>query len=304
MSLHSKSSAVLQYLSRYFLSIDLETKIQTVSEFSESLDVARGTIQNTINYLRESKAIKLSAHGKLGTYLKEKDVSLLISFSNITFIVGAMPLPYSKLYEGLSTGIIQELNGKLNVPVNMSYMRGALKRIELVSNGRYDFAIVSKYAAHEYLHQNPESIKIGIEFGKETFVKEHVLILNDKKKKQIEDGMRVGIDYDSIDQRNLTFEAVKNKRIELVPLTYTQFLNNLFDGNIDAAIWNVDEVNNSHNNFNIVKIPEISELNTTAVMVFSTERTELMKLIQDNLNINKVLKTQTAVISGTLQPEY
>lgn len=304
MNLNSKINSVLQVLSRYFLSIELDSKIKTVSDLCEDYDVSRGTIQNTLSHMKNIGAIEVSSHGKLGTILIKKNIPMLISMSGISFLIGVMPLPYSKLYEGLSTGIIQELNGELNLPVNMSYMRGALKRIELVESGRYDFGIVSKYAALEYMYKHPDTITIGLDFGKKSFVKGHVLILNDKSKNEIENGMRIGIDYDSIDQMNLTFEAVKSKRVELVPLTYTQFLDSLVNQQIDAAIWNMDEINPMIHQFNIVEIVNESIENTSAVMIFNQERQELIKLIQDNLDIEEVLKIQSAVVNGEIQPKY
>ena len=173
--LHSKSYTVTQSLANYFMSLDEGVRILTISEFLERIDVARGTIQNSLLVLKESGAVKLSSRGKLGTFLDSKDNNILMKFAGIDSIVGVMPLPYTKLYEGLSTGIIESMS--VNVPVYMGYMRGAQKRIEMVQNGRYDFAVVSLYAALEFQEYNPDAITIAKRFGKYTYLKGNTLVL-------------------------------------------------------------------------------------------------------------------------------
>ena len=71
--LHSKSYTVTQSLANYFMSLDEGVRILTISEFLERIDVARGTIQNSLLVLKESGAVKLSSRGKLGTFLDSKD---------------------------------------------------------------------------------------------------------------------------------------------------------------------------------------------------------------------------------------
>lgn len=303
-SLHSKSYTVTQYLARYFLSIDVGTRILTVTEFLESVDVARGTIQNGLQILKDAKAIQLSSHGKMGTFLSSKNKRVLMSFAGMSFIVGVMPLPYSKLYEGLSSGIIECMSTEIKLPVNMAYMRGAQKRIELVLDGRYDFAIVSMYAAKEFAAKKPNLIQIAADFGSKSYLKGHTLILTDFTKHRIEPGMRVAIDYDSIDQTQLTLNACKGINVTLVPLSYTQFTTSLINKTVDAAIWNADEIDRSLNGLKTVDIEMDTLDNTVAVMVVSSQRDELAKIISESLILADVLKIQNEVCAGSRIPQY
>lgn len=301
---HSKSYTVTQFLANYFISIDKGERIKTISDFLEEIDVARGTIQNGLQILKDADAIKLSSRGKLGTFLESKNVSLLLKYANIQFIVGVMPLPYTKLYEGLSTGIIENLSKNVHVPINMAYMRGAQKRIEMVCEGRYDFAIVSSYAANQYLIQKPHSIEICINFGKQTYLKGHSLVLREAKYHQIENGMRVAIDYDSIDQTTMTIEACKNKEVIFVSMSYSQFSSSLFSNEIDAMIWNTDEISRTLSNFKIVPIKMEQEENTEAVLVVESSRREMQKLIDLGVENDQVLKIQAEIVNGKRTPQY
>lgn len=66
--------------------------------------------------LQENGAIKLESKGHLGTFLIAKNTAILLAFAGITSIVGVMPLPYSKRYEGFATGLIVAMENQYNLP--------------------------------------------------------------------------------------------------------------------------------------------------------------------------------------------
>ena len=140
----SKNGLSTMALAKEFMSCDIGSKIPTVSELNEKIGLARGTIQNSIKFLQDNGAIKLESKGHLGTYLISKNTLILLAFAGITSIVGVMPLPYSKKYEGLATGLIVTMENQYSIPASMAYMRGAENRIAMLLAERYDFAIVSK----------------------------------------------------------------------------------------------------------------------------------------------------------------
>lgn len=142
--LYNKNSSTVISLSKLFLSMDEGEKIPTFEELSKDMMVARGTIQNSMNLLIEDKVIELLPRGRKGTFLIKKDIQKLIQYANIHNLLGAMSLPYSNVYEGLATGLKMSLKNKYHLPVNMTYMRDAAKRIEEMLEGRYDFVIISK----------------------------------------------------------------------------------------------------------------------------------------------------------------
>lgn len=157
-NLLSKSGYATSELAKKFIYSDTNEKIKTVTEYSKEIGVSRGTIQNSIKYLIDNKLINLLSRGQLGTFIIEKDIIGLFKIAGINFIIGSMPLPYSKRYEGLSTAIIQSIENNIKIPINMTYMRGSKNRINMVLNGRYDFTITSKFAALRFIQDNPDLI--------------------------------------------------------------------------------------------------------------------------------------------------
>lgn len=136
-----------------FLPLNIGERINTVAELAERYDTARGTIQFAIKFLKEHEAVTLESRGHLGTFIKEMNYIKLLELTGIKSLVGVMPLPYSKRYEGLATGIYKCLNDG-GVNTNLAFMRGFNHRLKALEDGRYDFAVTSRLTADYYLENN------------------------------------------------------------------------------------------------------------------------------------------------------
>lgn len=301
--LMSKNGLSTMTLAKEFLNCDVGDKIPTVSELNGKIGLARGTIQNSIKFLQLNGAIKLESKGHLGTYLMNKNTLILLAFAGITSIVGVMPLPYSKKYEGLATGLIVAMENQYNVPASMAYVRGAENRIAMLVADRYDFAVVSKYAAVNF-KKRKDIIEIVKEFGPHSYLFKHVILFHDNNATNIVDGMKVGIDVESIDQRVMTEKVCQDKDVQYVRLGYNQILEKLQDGTIDAAVWNEDIIKDKmlHLNYRIVDLTD--DGNTEAVIVVNKDRPEMKKMIGDLIDVETVLNIQKLVLEGRITPSY
>src|SRR5699024_10931324 len=96
--------------------------------------------------------------------------------------------------------------------------------------------------AAEKMIEEDREIKIVKSFGDYSYLSRHVLLFSEKSSTEINDGMRVGIDSDSLDHVTLTKEMVKNKEVEFVEIPSNQLIFGLREGQIDAGVWNYDEI--------------------------------------------------------------
>lgn len=299
----NKNGIVSMTLAKILIQLNVGDRIPTFSEFFEQTKVARGTLQNAMKLLQTTHAITLESRGHLGTFLMSRNMKILLEFANIASLVGVMPLPYSKHYEGLATGIISAMENEYDIPVNMAYMRGARKRLSLMMEGRYDFAIASKLAVNDSIQQGTQ-LQIIKEFGPKSYLSNHVIVFSDASINSIEDGMRIGIDNDSIDQSNLTYHVTKNHKVRYVNLNYNQILKKLNSGDIDAAVWNEDEIRESYPNIHYTQIDGIDENDTIAVIVANKNATELCTLLTQLIDVDTVLSVQHLVAHGKMIPRY
>lgn len=291
-------------LSNMMLSIQQGERIPTVQEFSVKIGLARGTIQNALKFLIDQNAIELESRGHLGTFLKKKNMRALFGFAGIDSIVGVMPLPYSKRYEGLATGLITGLENQYDIPMSLAYMRGAQNRIAMLMDGRYDFAIVSQYAAQGIIKNDKAKIRIVKSFGRQSYLANHILLLHDKNANGIRDGMRIGVDKDSVDQMKLTEKVCKDYTVEFVPMNYNNVIDFVVKGKVDAAIWNEDELQDKALDINYIEVNSDHQADTEAVLVVKRENETMFRLLDEIISVETVLDTQRLVMEDKISPSY
>ena len=302
-SLLSKNGLATVLLSKELLKYSIGDRLPTVTEFSSSLNLVRGTVQNALKNLTECGAVKIEARGHLGSYLISKNVSALLEFAGIKSLVGVMPLPYSRRYEGLATGLIVCMENYHNLPIGMAYMRGARNRVTMVLQGRYDFAIVSRFSANNLIREGVP-IEVILSFGEESYLSEHVIMFHDRNCKEIKDGMKIGIDESSVDQTELTRMVVGDRKVEYVKVDYLSLVDRIRSGMIDATVMNVDEVIDKKLNINFQRIVYPTKDNTEAVLVVSKSTPETAVLLKDFLDPATVLNIQKLVMEGRITPSY
>lgn len=302
-SLLAKSGYATVKIATEFLNLEKGDRIKTVSELEEIYPFSRGTIQNALNSLKELKAISTVAKGHKGTVLEDKNINILLKIMGIDSIVGCMPLPYSKRYEGLATGLIASIENRYDVVCNLAFVRGAKNRIAMLMTDRYDYAIVSKYAAKQVLKTN-DDIEILKELGHGSYLSDHVIVFHNPKEINIKNGMKIGIDVSSVDHQNLTELVCKNKKVEYVNLNYNNVLKKCISGDIDAVVLNKDEIFDKYIDIKYVPIDVKNSDDTIAVVMVNKKRKEIASFLNTAIDVDIVLKNQTMVINGLITPSY
>lgn len=285
-----------------FLNAEKGDRIKTVSELEEIYHFSRGTIQNALKALKSLNAISTVSKGKQGTILTNKNDGILLTIVGIKAVVGCMPLPYSKRYEGLATGLISCIEDKAGISSNVVFSRGASARTDMVVNRRCDYIITSKLAGKNIVKTN-NNLEIIKEFGPGSYLSDHVIIFHDNKVKDIEDGMRIGIDNESYDQCRLVKLACANKNVEYVDVSYPNLLKKIVSGEIDATVWNKDEIFDKYLDISYKRI-EKDNSDTNAVMIVRKDRKELIAFLNKYMDVDYVNKKAKLVIEGLEIPKY
>ncbi|HEY4553118.1 MAG TPA: GntR family transcriptional regulator YhfZ [Bacillaceae bacterium] len=304
-SLYSKNGLAAKFIAKELFHVEVGERIPRVSDFTEKLSLGRGTVQGALKVLEDLRAISLEPRGHLGTFLLKRDMNLLHEIAGVGPLIGVMPLPYSRKYEGLATGIVEGLM-EINKKSGLAYMRGARRRLEALKSRRYDFAIMSMMAAKEALNEF-EGLGICHAFGPETYVTSHKVFFSKKHTGKIIDGMKVGMDPSSADQANITLAECEGLNVTFVKVDYMQIFTMLKNGSIDAAVWNADEDRAAQAfqsaDFQSEKAQKLAMEATNAVMVAELERQDILEQLH-MLDIMKVKGTQSMVEKEEKYPHY
>ncbi|MCY7858546.1 transcriptional regulator [Bacillus sonorensis] len=303
---YSKNGLAAKNIAKELLGLKTGEKIPRISDYCDQLSIGRGTVQSALNLLADMKAIQLEARGHLGTYLVSKDNNLLLEIAGIAPLIGSMPLPYSRKYEGLATGIVEgfESAGKT---VNLIYMRGGVNRIEAVRTKRSDFAIVSKLTADDAIAEYP-NLKVFKRFGPGSYVNAHKIFLADSQEDAVRGAVKVGVDLESLDQKRLTMAEFESKNAEFINVNYMQLFDMLNSIQIDAAVWNADDERMIQTfravDFCSPKAKKMSEDTTEAVIMIDGGREQEITEKWSMVGVKQILDIQKIVEKGEKIPRY
>lgn len=294
-----KKYIAITALARYFFFYKKEgDRLDPIAELSREYGLSVGILQSSLKFIEGTKAVSLQRKGHLGSYLVQIKYDELINFIDFNNLVCVMPLPYTKRYEGLATGIKSVF--QQGVTLHYAFMRGAEIRIELLVQNRYDYALVSKLAANEALQQY-DNLSIAAEFSDESYVQSHVLI-----KRVGKDISKLGVDTGSIDHLKLSESLLAlNPQAKLVNVDFNEIESALKVGAIDAAIIN-GESNYEIEHYEIVPLAESDTKRDAkrAVLLCRNDDSAYSLFINRYLDIHQVIHIQELVMQGQLTPHY
>lgn len=279
-------------------------RIPKIQEFANKLNVGNGTIQSALTFLVDEGAIELRSSGHLGTTLLSIDNTKLWRISGLGSILCTMPLPYSKRYEGLATALYDSFE-KAGIPFDLAFQRGALSRIEGVIAGRFDLAVCSQMAAAKMQEEYPQ-LHIASTLGKHSYVGGHDLIMPPGSTQGIRDGLRVGVDFISMDQALMSDKLLKGYNIEWVACPYNQLIDKLLSGEIDATVLNSDELKEKHphRNLKIIHLDQPNATNTKATIVCLEKNVHIKRIVSEIVQVSRIEEVQNQIMNNELLPKY
>ncbi|EPG6282533.1 GntR family transcriptional regulator YhfZ [Citrobacter freundii] len=294
-----KEGVVLTTLARYLLGEKCGNRLKTIDELAAECHSSVGLTQAALKTLESSGAIRIERRGRNGSYLVDMDNRTLLKHVDINNVVCAMPLPYTRLYEGLASGLKAQFDG---IPFYYAHMRGADIRVECLLNGVYDMAVVSRLAAESYFAQ--DGLRITLALGPHTYVGEHQLIC---RKGESADVKRVGLDNRSADQKIMTEACFGNRDVELIDMPYHESLQRIAKGDVDAVIWNVV----AEAELAVLGLEATPLTNdprflqaTEAVVLTRAEDYAMQQLLRAVVNKEALLAHQQRVANGEQEPSY
>jgi hypothetical protein len=286
-------------LARYLLGEKSGNRLKTIGELATECHFSVGLMQAALKTLENAGAISVERRGRNGSYLVSMDNKALLAFADIGNVVCAMPLPYTRLYEGLASGLKAQFDG---IPFYYAHMRGSDVRVECLLNGVYDLAVVSRLAAQSYLDNS--GLCMALELGPHTYVGEHKLICRVGQQQSIR---RVGLDPRSADQRIMTDVYFAGQNVEVLDIPYHECLNRITKGDVDAVIWNVgSDVDLALHGLEALPLhgDERYMQASEAVVLTRSDDIPIQQLLRTVVDKHELLAHQQRVLGGVQEPSY
>ncbi len=282
-------------------------RLPNISDLCTKLGVGAGTVQMALKMLEDSGEITLQSHGHQGTIITDINRVGLWKLAGNDWISCTMPLPYTKRFEGLATALYKQFE-RAAVPFNISFVRGGAIRIKRLVDAKNNFVICSRMAAELAKKEFPK-LEILFDFGENSYIGKSGLVFSDENETRIRDGMKIAVDKHSYDHPNIIHTVCKDNDVELVEIKYSEIFAKLESGEVNATIWNWDELIEKYNRkvHTIEQTPQMREIiheSEKAVLVVMGKNAKYRMLLRDIIDCESVKRIQKEVIDGKTMPSY
>ncbi len=247
----NKHGSVTTNLARDIMSLAAGDRLPTIIDYTEVFSVSRGVVQNSISLLEDEGCISLNRSGKLGTLLTKIDYEKLSLHTHWDPLVGAMPIPFNDIFRSLATALYAD-SQKLPLYSSVAYVSGASNRWSMLSKGFFDY-IITSVATAEYILSADDNVELLFTLPTCRYAEPYCLIFLDNKATEICDGMKVGVDPETIDQLQLSKAMCKGKNVEFVKMPLEGAIEILHTRAVDCMVIRNEKW--FKNNTNLIPLP-------------------------------------------------
>ena len=302
--LYQKKGLIISQFANWLMTMNKNDKLPTFSQMQKQLGVSRGTVQNALRFLIDAQAVEIQARGKRGSYISNINPAILQQYCSRTQISGLMPLPYSRSLECLATALYKCFSNQ-QLKFVLSYTGGSSNRYSMLLSDTFDFVISSKAAALKTI-EDGYPVEIAMDLGKSSYLSKHVLVFGPQMDARLRDGLRIGIDNESFDQRQLTYKVLQSYTVELIEIKRQRFLKAIKDNYIDASIWNYDEIfEKDYEGFQCVDL-EFENIDdfSSAVIVIKEKDAFIKNFLENSLDLEQMELLREMVMNNVIPPIY
>ena len=305
----TRNGLAARQLAALLLGHEPDTRLPRVRDLAEELGCGNGTVQAALRLLEEAGAVETAARGHLGTYLVRSDKAVLWRLSGLGTLLAAMPLPYSRRYEGLATGLRTAFD-EAGTPFAITFMRGAGARTRALLERKVDLVVLSRFAADELLEEHPGDLELVVDLGPATYVGAHGMLVREGVSVDAP-GLRVAVDHASEDQRMLAERAFEGRSdVRWVEASYMQLADLFEREQADVTVWNLDEVQ-GRRGMRAEVLPlgdeitrDLSLRNSKAAVISRSGSGTALRAVRDALDPARVAALQSEVLRGERMPSY
>jgi YhfZ C-terminal domain/Helix-turn-helix domain len=304
--IHARAvSDVVTELARRFLTApEPPSRLPTIRELAHEHGSSLSSIHAAIGRLEEAGAIQIETRGRLGAFMVSRSVGRLWAIAENGPLVISLPLASSPRYEALATALKQLLT-LAGLEVFLIFVRGSRQRLQAVREGRCHLTAMSRFAASELC--GPEDTVV-LELGPESYNTGHrVFYLAGNPDPH---PVRVIVDRHSADQQLLTALEFSGSDVTLVPAMPAQITRLLANGQADAAVWTIDEMQVGRPD-GILDRPlrpevrrQVGDRMTRAVLVGRAANAAILRAVTAPIEGAAVAQIQLDVMAGRVVPEY
>ena len=183
----------------------------------------------------------------------------------------------------------------------------AATRARALLDGKVDLVVLSRFAADRLMEEHP--VDLLVDLGPGTYVGAHGLLLRHGVDLDFSD-LRVAVDYSSEDLRTLAERTFEGRDVTWVETSYMQLRDLFARGEVDATVWNLDEVHDQLGTaVEVLPLDDaitrsLSLRNSSAAVIGRSDGAQALAAARAALDLTVVTTLQSEVLRGERIPSY
>lgn len=235
-------------------------RLATTQQYQEKLGIGAGTVVKALSHLQDVGAVRARGRGHQGTVITHRDPCILWQLAGRGPLRVTMTPPGAPDQFGLTMALREQLFGA-GVPVEVTFIRGAQRRLERLRTGEADLVALSHGALHSMPAPAREALTI-IDAGPARYYSPELLVVVEGRPGTHSQPRRVGIDRDSFDHVALTEAEFPAGVDRFVTCRFHEIPAAILEGRIDVGVW--------HRQLTLIS-PELTGLLVRPMLVSITE---------------------------------
>lgn len=292
-------------LAEYMVGLSPGQRLPSIRELASANRMSLGSVSAALKELQEMGAVRIENHGHLGSTLEEFSLGKLWNLIQQGPLVVALSLPMHSHFEGLATGIKRAFEN-VGIETYFIFIRGSGTRLKALKENRCHVSVLSGLAAEKHC-QLEDKIILMLPPG--SWLSGYCVFYRTPAPPPGHP-LRVAVDQDSSDHQYLSSLEFDGQQVEYKVGSYMQISRLLRNGDVDAAIWTVDQADSflipgvQHRPISDRVRSIIGEKSIAAAFVARADNATVRAVVSAAICPQEILAIQEKVSSGEMIPEY
>lgn len=292
-------------LAEYLIQVKEGDQLPSIRQMAAFNHMSVGSVSTAMNALQEMGAVKIQNHGHQGSEVVGLSINRLWNLVEQGPLVISLTLPMHSHFEGLATGVKQSLE-KAGFETYFIFIRGSRTRLKALHDNRCHVTLISGLATEDLCGPDQE---ILVQLPPGSWISDYGVYYRPSPLNH-QNRTRVAVDRDSYDHRKLSELEFSGQEVEFHWVPFIQIPRLLRSGDVDAAVWTVDQAETFLSPGIRVRPlservkAEVGAKSTSATFVGRKSSHTVRAVLQAAIDPAQVMEIQRKVISGEMIPEY
>ncbi len=234
-----KNGIAVTVIARDLFIAEVGDRIATIMEYSERLNMGRGTIQNALALLISSGAVDFVKQGHKGTLITKLNKKILWKYTNWEPLIGAFPFPSSETSLALAEAF-QDVVKRSSLEVMPSFTVAMHNRIQALNEGKYAFAVATQLI-EGLCREQYRNVTVALRMPSCKYAGKYMVFQRKGEVSCMRDGAVLAINARSLEQRIISAHLCESVAFHVLEITQRDALHALAEGEVDCILCREDE---------------------------------------------------------------